>query len=50
MKSISNIVSVLKLIIKYGAIVMIFVETMQFLTDKIEKLELNDSLPEPKSK
>lgn len=37
LKWIPQVANVLKLIVKYGAFIMIIVETVQFLTDKLEK-------------
>jgi flagellar biosynthesis protein FlhB len=42
MKSISAITNVLKIIVKYGAIITVAVKVIQFAHDEFSKLNLDD--------
>lgn len=42
MKIVSSITTVLKIVIKYGALIAVGVKVIQFAVDEIEALNLND--------
>ncbi|WP_157848781.1 hypothetical protein [Flavobacterium sp. Root901] len=42
MKGISSITSVLKIIVKYGAIIAVAIKVVQFAYEEFSKLELGD--------
>lgn len=41
MKTVTSITNVLKLVIKYGALIAVAVKVIQFAVDEIEKLNLS---------
>lgn len=45
MKTVSSITTVLKLVIKYGALVAVVVKVIQFAVSEIEALNLEDKEP-----
>lgn len=42
MKTVSSITTVLKLVIKYGALIAVAVKVIQFAVDEIEALKLDE--------
>jgi len=45
MKTVSSITGILKIIIKYGALITVAVKVFQFALDEIEALKLGDKEP-----
>lgn len=48
MKSISTITNVLKIIVKYGAIITVAIKVIQYAHDEFSKLNLDDPKKDPK--
>lgn len=49
MKTVSSITTVLKLVIKYGALLAVAVKVIQFAVDEIEALKLDEKEPAEKA-
>lgn len=47
MKKINAILGILKLIIKFGSIFMIFIDIVNYIIDKIEEYNKNNDIREP---
>lgn len=45
MKTVSSITTVLKLVIKYGALIAVVVKVIQFAVDEIEALKFDEKEP-----
>ncbi|GEL11813.1 hypothetical protein SAMN05192550_2812 [Flavobacterium glycines] len=45
MKTVNSITTVLKLVIKYGALIAVAVKVIQFAVDEIEALKLDEKEP-----
>lgn len=48
MKTVSSITSILKLVIKYGALIAVVVKVIQFAVEEIEALKLEEKEPAKK--
>lgn len=48
MKTISSVTSILKIVIKYGALITVVVKVVQFALDEIEALKLEEKEPAKK--
>lgn len=48
MKTISSITSILKIVIKYGALIAVVIKVIQFAVEEIEALKLDEKEPAKK--